>query len=228
MSVPKKMKFRRQSARFKTGFWQLACLALAVGLPLGAVLAAGEPPPPSAWRVVMVGSTHPQETQIQPIPGAKDTQCAAALATSVEGGRAMRLLSKEEFTALGVDWATFSSQAAAAASAKLASLQPELIRDRNQVIDCAILRSTRPTDDITIAVLAPDFLKRFTPLFGRKMLLAIPDRHTVYLFPKLASRYQDYGERVLAVYRKSESPVSREVFELSTGGLRAIGEYTGP
>jgi len=232
MSVLKKMKFRRQSARSKTGFRKLAFLAFAVGFPLGAALAAGEPspiPPPAAWRVVMAGSLrHPQETQIQPIPGAKETQFAAAWAANAEGGRTVRFLSKEAFVALGVEWTAFCTQAAAAASAELASLQPELIRDRNQVIECAILRSKCPADNITVAVLAPDFLKRFTPLFGRKMLLAIPDQHTVYLFPKLASRYQDYGDRVLAVYRQSECPVSREVFEWSATGLRAIGAYAEP
>ena len=186
--------------------------------------------PESTWRVVIVGSLRAPETQTQPISGAKDAKYAAAWAAKREDGTtdAVAFLSKEQFAKMSVDWNTFSAKTAAAASAELAKIQPEFIRDRNQVIECAILRAKVPGDNVTIAVLAPDFLKRFTPLFGRKMLLAIPDNQTVYLFPKLASRYQDYGERVLAVYRKSESPVSREVFELSAEGLRAIGEYTGP
>ena len=218
------MKFCRQSARFKKGFRKLVRLAICAGLLAGVARAGAPAVPESAWRVAIAGSLRSPGAQVQPIPGAKDTKYAAAWVT----GDAVAFLSQEQFARLGVDWAAFSAKTAAAASAELAKIQPEFIRDRNGVIECAILRSRLPGNNITVAVLAPDFLKRFTPIFGRKMLLAIPDKETVYLFPKLASRYQDYGERVLAVYRKSESPVSREVFELSTGGLRAIGEYTGP
>ena len=226
------MKFCRQSARFKTGF---AALAFALACGLGGALASVQRPAPVAtplpegtWRVVITGFLHPKETQTQPIPGAKDAKFAAAQAAKGGDGDGVAFLSKAEFAALGVDWAAFRARSAAAASAELAGLKVELIRDRNEVVECAILRSTAPTDNITLAVLAPDFLQRFAPLFGRKMLVAVPDQHTVYLFPKLASRYQEYGEQVLGVYGKSECPVSREVFELSAEGLRAVGEYTGP
>ena len=200
----------------------LACCA-ALYAPSGC---AAVPPPEAAWRVVITGPHHPQDAQTQPIPGAKETLFAAARSATAE--KPFPLLSQEEFGALGVDWAAFRARSATAASAELARLKPELIRDRNAVIECAILRYKRPADDLTAAVLAPDFLQRFTPLFGRKMLLALPDRHTVFLFPRLASRYQEYAGRVLAVYRQSECPVSREVFELSAEGLRAIGAYSEP
>ena len=225
------MKFCRQSARL--GLRKLAWLAVGLalfGVAVGAV-APAQSAPESAWRVVITGFLHPQNAQTEPIPGAKDAMFAAAASVPTGGGKTgngVRLLSKEEFAALGVDWAAFRARSAAAASAGLAGLEVELIRDANEVIECAILHSQSPADDLTVAVLAPDFLKRFTPLFGRKMLLALPDKQTVYLFPKLASRYQNDAGRVLAVYRKSERPVSREVFELSAEGLRAIGEYTGP
>ena len=200
-------------------------LAAAVGLALlGTPAPADEPPPPATWRVVLTGFLRPANTYTQQIAGAQETEQAAACATA-EGK--LRLLNREEFAALGVDWPAFSAQSSAAASATLAALQPEWIKDRNQVIECVLLRARRPGDNATLAVLAPDFLQRFTPVFGRKILLAIPDTHTLYVFPRLASHYRDYGARVLAAYQKSESPVSREVFELSATGLRAVGTYEG-
>jgi len=202
----------------------LACCGALYAVPGCAAAPLAE----AAWRVVITGPHHPQDAQTQPIPGAKETLFAAARSATAAEEKPFPLLSQEEFGALGVDWAAFRARSAAAASAELARLKPELIRDRNAVIECAILRCKRPADDLTIAVLAPDFLQRFTPLFGRKMLLALPDRHTVFLFPRLASRYQEYAGRVLAVYRQSECPVSREVFELSAEGLRAIGAYSEP
>lgn len=209
------MKFCGQSARFKTGFIRGVGLVALIGC--WAIPAFAEPVPETAWRVVITGPLQPQNAQTQPIPGAKATWFAAA--------GAGHILAQEEFRALNVDWAAFRGKAGAAANLELAGLNPEWIRDRNAVIECAIFHSQRPSDDITVAIGAPDFLARFTPLFGRKMLLAIPDRHTAFLFPKLASRYQAYAERVLTVYKKSECPVSREVFELSAEGLRAIGAY---
>lgn len=184
-----------------------------------------EPPEPAAWRVVLAGFERPAGTFTQPIPGARETDLAAAW---LPAKSPTRFLSREEFAALGVDWAAFSAQSAAAASAELAALEPEWVRDGNQVIECAILRARRPVDNATIAVLAPDFLKKYRPVFGSKILLAVPDAQTVFLFPKLASHYRDYGKRVIAIYRKSKAPVSREVFELSAAGLRAVGTYGEP
>ena len=205
-------------------------LTLVAGLLLGmaGAVSAGEngaPPPASSWRVVIAANfTLPQVTA--PIPNSNEAVFAAACATAdKERTRETRLLTKNAFNALGVDWETFSATTGVAASVELASIEPELIRDRHQVIECAILRAKSPADNLTVVVAAPDFLKRFTPLFGRKMLLAIPDRRTIYLFPKLVSHYQEYAARVLAAYRKSECPVSREVYELSAGGLTAIGTY---
>jgi len=223
------MKFHNQSARFKTSHRQLARRALVLCLFLGVTLVAGEPPAEADWRVGIAGNLCPRNTFTTPIPGAKETKFTAAYSTAGGGSaESLRYLDTEAFAALGVDWATFVAKTAAAASAELANLKPEILRDRNDVIECAILRAKCPADNITVAVLAPDFLKRFTPFFGRKILVVVPDRHTVYLFPTLASRYQAYGEKILSVYNKSTCPVSREVFELSSTGLRAIGAYGGP
>ncbi len=208
-----KMKFCRQSARL------IAILVACAGF------AQADPPAPPAaatWRVAVVGYQHPAGTMVSAIPGALKTELAAARETAVGD---LAYLTQADFEALGIDWKTFQAKSAPAASALLAGLKPEWIRDRNQVIECAILRAERPADDITPVILAPDFLKRFTPIFGRKILIAVPDRRTLFLFPRLASRYQDYADRVVGIYRKSDVPVSREVFELSDAGLRAIGEY---
>lgn len=206
--------------------WAAVLAAFALGTMETAEAALEPPlPPPSTWRVVIAAKfSLPQVTT--PIPGSKEAVFAASVISGKEG--LGQFMDQNTFDALGLDWKTFASKTTATASAKLAALTPELIRDRRDVLECAILRSKRPSDDITVAVLAPDFLPRFAPLFGSKLLVAIPDRHTLFLFPKLASHYPDYASRVLAINRKSECPVSREVFELSADGLRAIGAYEEP
>lgn len=181
--------------------------------------------PARTWRLAVTGFQRPAGVAVESIPGALSTELAAARADGKSAKGELDFISKEEFDALRLSWPEFQAQTASAASAELARVKVEWIRDRHQIIECAILRGARPSDDITPAVLAPDFLKRFTPVFGRKVLLAIPERGTIFLFPRLASHYQDYAQQVLAVYRKSKHPVSREVLELSATGLRAIGEY---
>jgi hypothetical protein len=208
-----KMRLWWQSARFKT-------VGLLAGIALAALSAGdgrAEEPQPGALRVVITAKfTLPQVSQ--PIAGSQETVAAAAWKDRGE----MRLLSQNQFAALGLDWAALNAKNAASAAAELAQIKPELIRDARGVLECAIVHSE---GDLTGLTLAPDFLKRFAPLFGSKLLVAIPDRHTLFIFPKLASRYPDYAERVLTVYRKSPQPVSREVYEASAAGLRAIGVY---
>ena len=160
-----------------------------------------------------------------PIPGAKSTVLAAALAGS-EDDAEVQILRSADFDRLGVDWAAFAAKAQVQASAELVRLTPEYVRDKHEVIECAILRSDRPTT--TSAALAQEFLTRFADTFGSKLLIAIPNRFTIYVFPALASRYRDYGAQVLSDYNTATYPVSREVFELSAQGLRAVGTFERP
>ena len=218
-----KMRICFQSARPKNSRWLGAFVALgAFWAGIGNAASEEPSPEPSACRMVITAKfTLPQVAQ--PIAGSQETVLAAAWKTP---GGTVRLLTQSQFAALHLDWPAFAAQTGAAASGDLA--KPELIRDARGVLECAILRPSQPGGDVTGAMLAPDFMKRFAPLFGSKLLVAIPDRHTVFLFPKLASRYMDYAQRALAVYRQSDAPVSREVYELSATGLRAIGAYEEP
>jgi hypothetical protein len=74
-------------------------------------------------------------------------------------------------------------------------------------------------------VLSPDFLKKFKDIFGPTILVAIPSRFTVYVFPALASEYKNYSPLVIQAYQQSAYPVSLEVFEISDAGMRAIGTF---
>jgi hypothetical protein len=74
-------------------------------------------------------------------------------------------------------------------------------------------------------VLDPGFLKKFKDIFGTTILVAIPDRFTVFVFPSLASEYKDYSPLVIHAYHDSAYPVSLEVFEISASGIRAIGIF---
>ena len=177
----------------------------------------------SSWRV-LVEPRFMRSHVSQPVPNAKATVMAAGWTDSTGEVHCFAKLDFDQLRPPG--WAAFAEKTQAAATAELARLTPEYSRDRNRVVECAILRSDRQTT--ASAIFAPGFLKRFSDVFGAKLLVAIPNRFTIYVFPALASRYQDYATRVASDYHNSSYPVSLELFELSAQGLRAIGTLEAP
>ena len=157
------------------------------------------------------------------IPNAERTVLAAGY-VNTDGEPAY--FSREQFAALKIEWPVFFEKARANASLLLDSLKPEFERDKKNVIEFATLHSENPLTAGTI--FAPDFLKKFANTLGEPLLVATPNRHTVFIFPKLASRPQEYGQMVRDAYHESSHPVSLEVFELSKNGLRAAGVYREP
>lgn len=118
---------------------------------------------------------------------------------------------------------TMLTDAARNAAATLADIEPIYIRDDNQVIQYAILRSDNPFTAST--VLAPGFADRFARTLGPELLLAIPNRNLVYVFPKQSEIHRMFADQIFAEYQSSSHPVSRELFELRKGKLIAIGAY---
>jgi len=135
-------------------------------------------------------------------------------------------LSQKEFNALGVDWKTFLQAAQENASEDLKKLTPDYIRNRKKVIESASLTSESPLT--ASVILSPDFLKMFADTLGPKLIIAIPNRYTIYVFPALASHFQDYSPMVYEAYRATSYPVSMEAYELSAEGLKTIGIYQEP
>jgi len=115
-----------------------------------------------------------------------------------------------------MDAAGIQQFAAQTAAVDLATLTPRYERNRKQVIQYAELKSDRPI--VASAVLAPKFLDLFKDTLGEKVLLVVPNRFAAYVFPALASNYQDYWPMIFEAFRATAWPVSVEVFEVSGKG----------
>lgn len=72
-------------------------------------------------------------------------------------------------------------------------------------------------------ILLPGFLKRFSAIFGPELIVAIPSRNKIYVFPKLANQIPSMIETIRDDFLISPQPVSTELFELSKKGIRTIG-----
>jgi hypothetical protein len=112
------------------------------------------------------------------------------------------------------------------AAADLATLKPRYTRDRHKVIQFAELTASQPI--VASAVLAPKFLSLFKDTLGESVLVVVPNRYTAFVFPQLATRYQEYYPMVFAAYGETAYPISVEVFEFSAKGIRAVGIFDRP
>jgi len=154
-----------------------------------------------------------------PIEGTKETILTPAL---IKGDEAA-VLKKTEADRLKLDLASIQRIAASSASAELAKLKPEYVRDKNGVVLFALLASDSPAT--ASAVLAPDFAKKFADTLGPDLLVAIPNRYRIYVYSALTTDFQDTADIVLRDYETSGYPVSREVFRVTPKGLRAFGKF---
>jgi len=132
-------------------------------------------------------------------------------------------LKREEAASSGVSRKEILAQALPAAEAVLATLKPEYIRDANKVIEYAVLQSDSPLT--ASAVLAPGFAKLFEQTLGPDVLIAIPNRTRIFVFPRLSSAYERLSDLVVVEYGSSSEPVSREIFTINNGTLTALGRY---
>jgi hypothetical protein len=153
------------------------------------------------------------------IPGSKETILTPARVQGAE----VTFLKKDEIARLKLDLDSIRRVTAVSASAVLAKLKPEYVRDKRGVILYALLASDSPAT--ASAVLAPDFADKFADAFGPDILVAIPTRYRIYVYPALASRFEDTADLILSDYEVSGYPVSKEVFRITSQGLKAVGRF---
>lgn len=103
----------------------------------------------------------------------------------------------------------------------LSTLDPLLIRDRKGVLQMAVLTADSPL--VASCILTPGFLTRFSALFGSELIVTVPTRNKVYIFPKLANRLPDMTQNIQDDHVISAMPVSTELLEISKKGIKAIG-----
>jgi hypothetical protein len=132
-------------------------------------------------------------------------------------------LKSDDIVTLGATRDKILASAPKAASEVLATLTPRFIRDENKVIQCAVLESENPLT--ASAVLAPEFASLFNETLGPDVLVAIPNRYRIFVFPRGTPAFQRFSEIVIAEYDSSSYPVSKELFTVRKGKLTAIGSY---
>jgi hypothetical protein len=119
------------------------------------------------------------------------------------------------------DWDDFVKGSREDTSLLMATINPLMIRDNHQVIQSAVISSDDPM--LASCILNPGFLRRFSAIFGPELIVAMPSRTKIYVFPKLANRLPEMARTIRDDYLISPHPVSTELFELSKKGMKTIG-----
>lgn len=172
----------------------------------------------SRWHF-MVEPRYMRTEYSVPVPGSEATVFTPSLVT----GESVMKLQPETFEKLGINLESIQRLARQSASEKLAGLEPDYVRDASGVVVFAVLESDSPT--VASTVLAPDFIAKFEDVLGGDLLVAIPNRNRVYVYPELASRFEESVDLVLRDYELSAYPGSREIFRMTPGGPVAIGVF---
>lgn len=170
------------------------------------------------WHL-LIEPTFMGHTVAWPIPSAETTVLVPARVIDGE----VQPLKRDEILPLGVTRQQILDTAPAAASAVLETLKPEYIRDDNKVILYAVIQSDNPLT--ASAVLAPGFAEKFRDTLGTDLLIAIPNRNTIFIFSRQSPVYRQMSELIIAEYKSSATPASRELFTLRQGRLIAVGSY---
>lgn len=154
-----------------------------------------------------------------PLPGSKIT---AIVPARVVDGEPVPL-KRDEVPNLQITRPQIQAAALEAATAELNKLTPKFTRDSKNVIQYALLESESPLT--ASAALSPKFAEKFAKTLGPDILVVIPNRYKIYVFPKLSPAYKGFADIIAGDYTSSASPVSREIFEWRNGVFTAIGSY---
>lgn len=182
------------------------------------VLAAsncGQAAEPSTWVIPEPKFMVPHGSAVLPIPSSPRT-VLARLQRDGDFWVASPISPESE----GKPWQP-SPQDVQAAEQALAECKITWLRDQQGIKEGAVLDGEAPY--ICAAIFAPSLLDRFADVFGPEIYLAIPSRFRIYLFPKLATELRFIAPLVLSDYRAAIYPVSPELFQLDSSGLRAVG-----
>ncbi len=205
----------RQKDKLTTFGFLFATLFVTTSFPLHS---EESEPATAAWHLMPEPAFMQPDFEF-PVPGTKQIIVTPVLIS----GDDVTYLKRETLEEQGIDLASINALARQAASADLARLDPKFVRDENGILQFAVIDSDLPI--VAPTVLAPDFIDTFRETLGPDLLVAIPNRYRIYVFPALASRFAAAADSVLTDYGLTPYPISKEVFRVTPDGLEAIGTF---
>lgn len=164
---------------------------------------------PSLETLLMLPEPRAMRTERSIIP-------ESALATVLSPARELAEVpgiepyTKEDFVRLGLSPATFAERAKKTADKLLAQLKPDIIKDKDGKVLYAVYRGDRPV--MASLLIAPSLPVIFESMFGSELWVALPDRHSLFIFPAKAEALQDFTADLASRYESDAHAASPEIF----------------
>jgi hypothetical protein len=160
----------------------------------------------------------------KPLAGARVT-VFTPMREIADGGK-LQAYTETEFQKLGIGWDTYLTKAREAADRRLATLQPELIKDEAGRVRYAVYRGEQSW--YASLLLAPSLAKTFEKIFGKEIWIAAPDRNALYIFPANAAVVDDFAGDLESRFHSTPYSASEEIFALKVEEVipRVVGSFT--
>ncbi len=176
-------------------------------------------PPPHEPIAVVLEPTVMKTDASHELTGARQT----VLSPAAECVGGVKLLTSKDWNALGMTWEAYLAKAKAAAVKHLATVTPEIHKDTRGTVEYIKLQSkSHLTSSI---VLCPELWKQFSPMLGATLVAVVPDRFTIYLFPRQSGAFVKQGGEVATLFTDATYPASAEAFEISETAFKSIGNF---
>ncbi len=167
----------------------------------------------------IVGTSH-----AKPVGGSVTTVFSPA--REIAQAPYIEVYSDAEFAKLGISADDFEKKAREAAERLLTVYRPELIKDEAGRVRYGVYRGEKQI--FACLMMAPSLGKVFENVFGKEIIVAMPDRNALYIFPPNPAVVDDFAGDMESRYELSLSAASDEVFliKAQTGEIRALGSFS--
>ncbi len=183
------------------------------------------PPAPVLESLVLLPEPRALRTErsVTPVDAQKTVLTAAR---EIAGPQGVETYSAEDFKKFGLSVETFADRAKKAADKRLAGLQPEVIKDAQGKILYAVYRGDSPL--MASLLVAPSLPNVFEEMFGPEIWVALPDRHSLFVFPAKTEAVEEFVPDLAERYRTDVHAASPEIFSIKKGSEpRVVGSFAG-
>lgn len=146
-------------------------------------------------------------------------------AREVAGPAGIELYTEAEFAKLGIGMDAFEKKAREGAERLLGVYRPELIQDQTGKVRYAVYRGEQQV--FACLLMAPSLGKVFEGVFGKKIIVAMPDRNSLYVFPSDPAAVDDFAGDLESRYETSPWAASDEVFLVDSEDqtIKVLGSF---
>ncbi|GEP40787.1 hypothetical protein [Brevifollis gellanilyticus] len=122
---------------------------------------------------------------------------------------------KEDFAKLGLSPETFAERSKKTAEKLLTEIKPDVIKGADGKAAYAVYRGERPV--MASLMIAPSLPVIFEDLFGAEIWVALPDRHSLFVFPAKKEVVEEFIADLAERYQENPHAASPEIFALKKG-----------